>query len=122
MKTKEILSKIYKDRQQMCDDMMYFYDEKECQEAFGMSIDEVLELMPNDFDLVVQADEEGLITYGNFEKVYEEYIGIDWKEIALNLLSLAETLEYFGDYEDGLRGRLREEVGLNEEQLDKLGV
>lgn len=61
---------------------------------------------------------------GNLQEVLvviiekKEKVKVNWEEVALNLLSLAETIEYVGDYENGLRGRLKEECNLTEEQLD----
>ncbi len=51
-------------------------------------------------------------------------VRIPWKAIAQNLLDFTELFEdeAFGDYPDGRRGRLREEAGLTEEQLDAIGV
>ena len=121
MTENEILNKIYEDRKQKSDDMMYFYTKVECQEMFGMSIDDIEELLPIEFVNVVTWLEGELATWGDFEKVYEEYFEVDWKEIALNLISLAETLDYFGDYED-LRDRLRKECELTESKLDIIGV
>ena len=48
---------------------------------------------------------------------------IPWKEIANDLISLAETLnDDVGDEYEGLRGRLKVECSLTEEQLDEIGV
>lgn len=49
---------------------------------------------------------------------------IPWELIARDLMSLAETIEFCGDYPDGtdIRARLKEECKLSDEQLDELGV
>lgn len=84
----KILNKIYEDRKQRSDDMMYFYETYEstlgeyddCIESFGMTMDEVLQLIPEEFKLVVCGG-DALETYGDFEKVYEAYFNLEAKSV-----------------------------------------
>lgn len=75
-------------------------------------------------DKIIEFGECQFIVFGDFMSAFNLHtVEIDWKEVALDLLNLAETLnDDVGDMYNGLRDRLRVECNLTEEQLDKIGV
>ena len=108
-------------------DMVEWWD---TEEDFGQTWDEFVEWL--EVYVMEHKELEGLIdftdgdndyiVFGDFMSAFNLHeVKVDWEEVAQNLLSLAETLDYVGDYED-LRDRLRKECELTEKQLDIIGV
>lgn len=131
----KIIKDLHNEHMQSSNSNIYGDDLREwmnTEKAYGLTWDEYIEWLQNharnnkDFENVFIEDDCETFWMGwdflsNYNLIEKEEIKIDWREIALNLLSLAETLEDFGEHED-LRDRLKKDCYLTEDQLDKIGV
>ena len=79
MKSRDVLDKMYEDKQTSVQ-TMYFYDEEDSQDTFGMSLEDVFNLIPKEFCQVVEFDCTIIALYGDFEKVYEQYTKSEEKQ------------------------------------------